>query len=433
MMRNLVRTLLEAVCRVLFAYESEGAGHVPEQGPAVVAANHPSYLDPVLLSVAVRRPIRFMAWDALFKVPVLGALLRAFGAFPVDVRRGRGREAYERAKALVQSGEAVGIFPEGRRSQTGWMEPALREGAARLAWETGAPLVPATIAGAFRAWPHFRFLPRPARIKVRFHEPIAPLAAGLPEEEALALLLAELRRRVERTLLPGVKADLRLEVVYRTPAPWPRLYEAVPALAVALVVFWKTRSLFDVLPCYGYVAYLLADRFLVPQRRLTKRIRNASPVLFCLGYGPTVFARLGLPAVPAPAALAALVLGALIPYLYERGITAVGVLRGCVFAAVLELMAQYVAPSGAGPHVALPLFLAAFAWDRTSIFWPYALIVLAGYALFVPAALLGARLELVPHALAGLVAWLATRLFPYRLTSPEPEKPGAPGLGLDLS
>ena len=55
----------------------------------------------------------------------------------------------------------VGLFPEGKRSRTGWMEPSLREGAARLAWETGALLVPATIAGAYRAWPYFAALPRP--------------------------------------------------------------------------------------------------------------------------------------------------------------------------------------------------------------------------------------------------------------------------------
>src|SRR5262245_34240930 len=157
-------TLLEALFRVLFTYDCLGKENLPGAGPAVVAANHPSYLDPVLLSLQAPRPIRFMAWDALFRVPLLGALIRTLGAFPVDVRRGKGREAYEKARALVESGEVVGIFPEGKRSQTGWMESSLREGAARLAWETGAPLIPATIVGAYRAWPHFQSLPRPARI-----------------------------------------------------------------------------------------------------------------------------------------------------------------------------------------------------------------------------------------------------------------------------
>ena len=173
-MRQAIKTLIEALFRVLFTYDCVGEEKMPASGPAVIAANHPSYLDPILLSLQARRPIRFMAWDALFRVPLMGWLMRLFGAFPVDVRKGKGREAYEKAKGLLERGEVVGIFPEGKRSRTGWLEPALREGAARLAWETGAPLVPATIAGAYRAWPHFQSLPRPARIRVRFHDPIDP-------------------------------------------------------------------------------------------------------------------------------------------------------------------------------------------------------------------------------------------------------------------
>jgi 1-acyl-sn-glycerol-3-phosphate acyltransferase len=167
-MRPVLQPPLTALFRVLFTYECAGEELLPE-GAGVIASNHPSYLDPILLSLEVERPIHFMAWDALFRVPLLGGLMRSFGAFPVDVRPGKGREAYERAKALVQAGQLVGIFPEGKRSRAGWMEERLREGAARLAWETGAPLVPATITGAFRAWPHFQTLPRPARIRVRFH------------------------------------------------------------------------------------------------------------------------------------------------------------------------------------------------------------------------------------------------------------------------
>jgi 1-acyl-sn-glycerol-3-phosphate acyltransferase len=225
-MRQVLLPFVEALFRVLFEYDCVGEELVPRQGPAIVAANHPSYLDPVLLSLQVRRPIRFMAWDALFHVPVLSAVVRAFGAFPVDTRKGEGRRAYEEAKALVEAGEVVGIFPEGKRSRTAWMEPALREGAARLAWETGAPLIPATITGAFRAWPQFQPLPKPARIRVRFHEPIDPAPfRALPEAEGIAGLLAELRLRVERTLMPGVRSDLRTTALYAKPAPWPRWRE----------------------------------------------------------------------------------------------------------------------------------------------------------------------------------------------------------------
>ena len=409
MIRDGLRVLLEALFRVLFDYDCLGEEKIPPGG-AIIAANHPSYLDPVLLSLQVRRPIRFMAWDALFRVPLLGALVRLFGAFPVDVRPGGGRSAYEAARSLVEAGELVGIFPEGKRSRSGWMEERLREGAARLSWETGAPLVPATITGAFRAWPHLRTLPEPARIRVRYHDPIDPAPYhARPEEEGVAALLAELRRRVERRLMPGVKADLKIEALYQTSAPWPRLFEAVPPLSLALVVFWKTRSFADVWPCYAYVGYLLADLLIVPQRRLTKWIRNASAVAFVLLYGGWVLPRLGLPEAEGGRALLAILAGATFPYLYERGRVALGFLHGTVLAALLELGALSLAPTGLGPHVALPLFAAAYAWERRTVFWRYSAPILAAYAVLVPW-WLGGGAELLPHALAALVAWLGGRL-----------------------
>jgi len=411
-MRQAIVPIIEAVFRVLFEYDCLGEEHVPASGPVVVAANHPSYLDPVLLSLQVKRPIRFMAWEGLFKVPLLGAVMRGFGAFPVDTRPGEGRRAYEQAKALVVAGEMVGIFPEGKRSRTGWMEERLREGAARLAYETGAPLVPASITGAYRAWPHWSALPQPARIRVRFHEPIDPAPfRALPEEEGIAGLLAELRRRVERTLMPGVKRDLRVNALYAKPAPWPRGYEALPAFGLILLAFWKTRSWKLVLPAYGYIAYLLVDLLFLPSRRLTKWIRNASPVYFMLLYGGFVLPRLGLPKVPAPGALLALVSGAFFPYFYARGRVRDGFIQGMVASCCLELGALFLAPQGAGPHVALPLFAAAYAWERRSVYWRYAVPVLL---IYVVAAIrlfdLGA--SVLPHAVAGLLAWMLVRFLP---------------------
>lgn len=433
-MRTALRAVLEALFRVLFTYDCLGTENLPRAGGAIVASNHPSYLDPVLLSLRAERPIRFMAWDTLFRIPLLGPLMRAFGAFPVDIRKGRGASAYARARALVEAGEIVGIFPEGRRSRSGWMEPALREGAARLSWETGAPLVPATVAGAFRAWPQYQSLPRPARIRVRFHEPIDPAALrGQPADAAIEALLSELRRRVERTLLPGVKADLRMALLWRSPAPWPRLYESTLPLLLALLVFWKTRSLASVAPAYAYIGYLLLDHFAIPQGHLAKWLRNASPLLFVLGYAPTALAALGLPPVPAGASLAALMLGAGFAYLYEHARVALGFVRGFVFTATLVLGAQYLAPSGLGPHVALPLFAAAYAWDNRSVFSRYAVPVLLLYAAFAWREL-GGSIGLVPHATAGLLGWLAARLVPAAAPPPdeadEPPPPTTLGLGL---
>lgn len=411
-MRDALRALVEALFRVLFSYDCIGEEKLPAAGPAVVCANHPSYLDPLLLSLQVKREIRFMAWDALFRVPLIAPLLRLFGAFPVDTRRGRGRDAYEQAKALVLEGHLVGIFPEGKRSRAGWLEPQLREGAARLALETGAPLFPATIRGAFRAWPYFRALPETATIHVRYHDPIDPAAyRALPQGEGVAALTAELRRRVERTLLPGVKADRKLDALYRTSAPWPRLFEAVPTLFLALFVFWKTRSFALVFPCYGYIGYLLLDLLVLPQRRLTKWIRNGSAAAFTILYLGSVLPKLGLPALIGRRALLALLAGAGLPYLYERGQLALGFVQGLVAATLLELGAQYLAPTPLGPHLALPLFCAAYAWEERTVFWRYAAPILAAYALLVPL-WLGGGVLLLPHAIAGLVAWALARLLP---------------------
>jgi len=404
--------VLEALFRVLFTYDCLGEEKLPATGGAIISANHPSYLDPILLSLQVKRPILFMAWDRLFRVPLLGRLIRLFGAFPVDVRPGRGLDAYARAKQHVLDGDLVGIFPEGKRSRAGWMEPELRGGAARLALDTAALVYPATIRGAFRAWPYFRALPEPAKIQVRYHDPIDPAAyASLPREEATEALLAELRRRVDVTLLPGVKADRKIDELYRTSAPWPRLAEALPALALALFVFWKTRSFALVWPCYGYIGYLLLDLLLVPQRRLTKWIRNGSSAAFTVAYVLHVLTSLGRPAPLAPAALAALIAGAGFPYLYDRGRTSLGFVQGLTLATLAGLGAQFYAPAPLGLHVALPLYCAAYAWDTRSVFWRYTAPILAAYGLMVPL-WLGGGLELLPHAIAGLLAWAVNRLLP---------------------
>lgn len=415
-MRRVLLPLVEALFRILFAYDCFGEENLPEAGPAVVAANHPSYLDPVLLSLQIRRPIHFMAWDALFRVPFLGALLRGFGAFPVDVRRGKGREAYEKAKALVVAGHVVGIFPEGKRSQAGWMEPSLREGAARLAFETGAPLVPVTIAGAFRAWPYFKALPSPARIRVRFHPPIDPRPyQALPEDEALPAMLAELRRRVDRSLLPGVKADLRMTVLYGSPAPAPRLVEITAAVVVALTLLLAGAGLHGVWPSLLYGVYLLLDWKRLPQSRMAKRVRNGSAPLFLALMLPELVRRLGGPEVAARGALVAILAGALFPYLYERGRTATRFFQGLALALLLEGAALLRWPAAIGPHMALPLYAAFFALSRRTVFSRYAAPVLLAYALAVPL-FLGFDANVLPHAGVALVAWAAVALLGHRFS-----------------
>jgi 1-acyl-sn-glycerol-3-phosphate acyltransferase len=407
---------VEALFRVLFTYDCLGEEHVPAQGPAVVAANHPSYLDPILLSLQVRRRIHFMAWEALFRVPLLGRVVRAFGAFPVDTRPGHGREAFERARSMLEAGHVVGLFPEGKRSRTAWMEPALREGVARLSLATGAPVVPATITGGFRAWPHFRPLPRLTRIHVRYHPPIDPAPfRAMPEEEGIAGLLAVLRARVERSLLPGVKADLRTEALYHGPPRRLHPFEWAAPLLLGGLVAWRA-GLAAAWPALAWLGWLATDATVLPQGRTVKWARTAMPAAALLAWLPSLTRALGLVPPAAPAALAVATAGALLAYVYERRVLAVDVMRGAALAVVLHLLAQAHAPHPAGAHIALPAFLAAFAATRRTVFWRAAVTGLAAYA-GGAALMLGPSPRLGVHLAAGLAAAAAVRLAPLRLRS----------------
>jgi hypothetical protein len=196
-------------------------------------------------------------------------------------------------------------------------------------------------------------------------------------------------------------------------------------------VYWKTRSWALVMPAYGYLAYLFLDHLLVPQRRLVKWLRNASAPVFLMAYAPTVLEVLGLPPVPAGEALAAILAGAGFAYLYEHGPTALRFVRGLTIGLLAALAAMYLAPTGVGPHVTLPLYAAAFAWAGRTVFWRYAAPVLVVYALVSARLMLGGW-ELLPHATAGLAAWVVQRLLPGTRSGESSEPPQPGGLGLDL-
>ena len=143
--------------------EVTGTEHVPLDGPVLLAANHRSMWDIPLHVISCPRPVVFMAKRELYKGP-LGWLWHVLGGFPVnrdiaDVR------AVDTALALLERGDGVGIYPEGKRSKTGEMLPFLR-GAAWLALRTGTPIVPSGISGSGGHWW------RRKRVRVAFGPPI---------------------------------------------------------------------------------------------------------------------------------------------------------------------------------------------------------------------------------------------------------------------
>ena len=159
-----VRALASLGLRSWFRLHVTGAEHVPAEGPAIVAANHKSFLDAFFVGLGIRRRVRFMAKAELFRPP-LGWLLRPLGAFPV--RRGQAdAEALETARAILGDGGVVVVFPEGTRVDEPDALGSPHHGAGRLARDTGAPIVPTAILGTSHLW--LGPIPKPRRVDVSF-------------------------------------------------------------------------------------------------------------------------------------------------------------------------------------------------------------------------------------------------------------------------
>jgi 1-acyl-sn-glycerol-3-phosphate acyltransferase len=166
--------------RALARLRVRGLEHVPREGPALLASNHMSWADPILINDAIPRPTHWLAKADLFKNAAGHAAMGAFGCIKVD-RDARGNDdAVATAVRALSEGKLVGIFPEGTRSPPGEVR-AGRTGAARVAALSGAPVVPVGVdATAF--WPRDARAPRFGRKAYLAFG--APLALGLAPEDA---------------------------------------------------------------------------------------------------------------------------------------------------------------------------------------------------------------------------------------------------------
>jgi 1-acyl-sn-glycerol-3-phosphate acyltransferase len=195
-------SILEAVLRPLamhvYRIQLRGAERIPSTGPVVLAANHESILDGVFLAMATRRQLRFMAKVELYRIPVLKQVLEGVGAFPVDRRADEGR-AVTRGVALLEQGEAVGIFPQG--TCLPYRSRPFRRGAARLALAAGATLVPVALVDTEKALrPGSVHLGLP-RVTILVGEPIL-VERREPTPETETALTRQLEQRIEELRAP---------------------------------------------------------------------------------------------------------------------------------------------------------------------------------------------------------------------------------------
>lgn len=199
------RPFVRLVAHGYFGIRFHGVEHIPPTGPLLIVPNHVTYADPVLITIPVRRPVYYMAWNALFRVPGLSWLIRRLRAFPVEVDSADPRAARE-AVRLLRADQAVMIFPEGGRSLDGRLG-RFRPGAFRMACSLRVPLLPVTIAGAHEAWPPGRVLPRRGRVSVTYHPVVVPPPAD--DVRATARLVAARVHAVVASALPAHQQPAR--------------------------------------------------------------------------------------------------------------------------------------------------------------------------------------------------------------------------------
>lgn len=200
----ILRSTLALVLRVLWRPRVEGLAHIPTSGPVLVASNHISFFDSVVLPLVIPRRVVFLAKAEYFQGRGLrGALVRgwftAIGAVPV--KRGLHGEAMvslQLALEVLRRGDGFGIYPEGTRSRDGQLYRG-HTGVAWLALACGAPVVPAGVIGTDDVQPVGARRPKIARVTVRFAAPVLPSAyQGLPAAIA--------RRRLTDDVMAAIAA-----------------------------------------------------------------------------------------------------------------------------------------------------------------------------------------------------------------------------------
>ena len=174
--------------------------------PVIIAANHCSNLDPIVVGAFFPRRLRYLAKSELFNFLPLGLAIKVLGAVPADREDLQGSAgAVKFLIERLQAGEDILLFPEGQRSSDGRLQP-LEQGVGLLAARTGAPVIPAYIHGTFEAMPRGSRACRPAKISLSFGDPLY-----LESLESNGVSAKDLRRAVTSLLEASLK---ELEAFY---------------------------------------------------------------------------------------------------------------------------------------------------------------------------------------------------------------------------
>lgn len=180
---DLMRPVVRAIGLACWKVRLSGLENIPAKDGVIIASNHQSYIDPFMISIGIKRPLRFLAWNVALDWPFVGKLMRLLGAWPLQVE-GSDPATIRRSLQWLREGEAVMIFPEGGRGQPDGSMERFKAGAVRIALEAGVPILPVTIRGANRVWPPGKLMPRLGKIEIVYHPLFHPEV--LPDEDSRA-------------------------------------------------------------------------------------------------------------------------------------------------------------------------------------------------------------------------------------------------------
>lgn len=168
---RLSQQLSRTLANIFGKFRVFGLENVPETGGVLLAANHQSFFDPVLVAMVLSREMHFMARRTLFRNPVFRALIVSYNAFAIE-RDTADVKGVNSAIARLEAGNILLVFPEGTRTVDGSIAPMKSVGV--IADRAAVPIVPVLIQGAYEVWPKGKAIPRPGVISLVFGKPLDP-------------------------------------------------------------------------------------------------------------------------------------------------------------------------------------------------------------------------------------------------------------------
>lgn len=147
-MYNFIKELLCIVMHLMFKIEVRGTINLPENEGFLLCSNHISNFDPVLIGISIDRKLSFMAKESLFKIPVLGYIIKQCGAFPVN-RNGNEIATVKKAISILKDGNVMAMFPEGTRHKDGEFKE-VKKGVGLIALKADTTVIPIRIIGRYK-------------------------------------------------------------------------------------------------------------------------------------------------------------------------------------------------------------------------------------------------------------------------------------------